>query len=76
MKPGSGSVPVLEHRGNCVAAWIHVPDEGTITCPGSHRRYVATPERQFTAAFEEILAKHMQRLATRGAAMLAAERGE
>jgi uncharacterized Zn finger protein (UPF0148 family) len=67
-------MPVLEHRGNCVALWIHAPHQGTIACPGCHRRYVATPERQFAAAFEQILERHMRRLADEGAAMLSDER--
>jgi hypothetical protein len=67
-------LPVLEHRGNCVAAWIHVEHEGTIACPGCHRRYAATPERRFAAVFELILERHMQRLADEGAAMLSDER--
>ena len=66
---------VLEHQGECAAGWIYIPAEGTITCPGCKSRYVSTPERQFAAAFDHILAEHMQRLADQGAAILASERG-
>ena len=68
-------MPVLEHRGDCVASWVYLHAEGTILCRGCNRRYVSTPERQFVVAFELILSQHMQRLANDGAAILAAERG-
>lgn len=68
------TLPVLEHGGNCVAAWIDLPLEDAIACPGCHRRYLATPERRFAAEFERILAGHMQRLANEGAAILTGER--
>lgn len=69
-------MPALEHQRDCVALWIYRPAEGTITCPECKARYVSTPERQFVAAFDHILAKHMHRLASQGAAILMAERGE
>ena len=67
-------MPVLEHGGNCVATWMDLPLEDAIACPGCHRRYLATPERRFAAEFERILAKHMQRLANEGAAILTGAR--
>lgn len=67
-------MPVLEHGGNCVAAWMDLPLEDAIACPGCHRRYLATPERRFAAEFERILVRHMQRLASEGAAILTGER--
>lgn len=69
-------MPILEHRGDCIGSWIHLPDERVITCEGCGRRYASTRERRFVAAFEEILDDRMQRMADEGAAMLDAERGE
>jgi hypothetical protein len=68
-------LPVLDHQTECVAPWIYVPADGTITCPRCNARYPSTPERLFAAAFDAVLAEHMQRLAQQGAAILAAERG-
>lgn len=66
---------ILEHRGDCVGSWIHLPGERVIACEGCGRRYPSTRERRFVAVFEEILDARMRRLAGEGAAMLDAERG-
>lgn len=69
-----GLVAVLDHLGECVGIWIYTPADAEISCSGCARRYPQTPERVFAAAFDLVLADHMQELAARGAAILAAER--
>lgn len=65
---------ILEHRGECVALWMHVPAEHVIACTACRARYESTPERRFAVLFEQVLTGHMQRLADDGAVLLEAER--
>lgn len=65
---------VLDHVGDCVGTWIYAPRNGDISCSACDRRYPRTAERVFAAVFELVLSDHMQELAARGAAILAAER--
>jgi hypothetical protein len=67
-------VAVLDHHGECIGRWTLNPAGGVVACRVCRREYPSTPERRFAAAYDVILTGHMHRLATAGAALLAAER--